>query len=299
MPLGYTDVNSCTVVIPAYNPDPDALNTSLARLLLAPWAKRIVVVDDGSDPHLNDQTGPLAAARVEVLRQDNAGVSAARNTGIDHALRYDEPVLFLDADDAIRDGVPHALDMLHELRASAVVSAREERAPSGEVKTKPVPAEWTGKALPHPGDVFRPIALFGASGVVASRDILDAGLRFDTTLSHGEDRDFLRKAAEVGGIVVNPHPALMVRLHEESANNLTSAAHDVRRAHALTTLVDRWHDDTSATHFRASAKWLLNRVAKRGSHPDAWRTLVDLHKSQGWQISWKACVRRLFTPSVY
>ncbi|MEM1424021.1 MAG: glycosyltransferase family 2 protein [Planctomycetota bacterium] len=291
-------MNSCTVVIPAFNPDPDALNTSLARLLLAPWAKRIIIVDDGSDPPLNDQTGPLAAARVEVIRQDNAGVSAARNTGIDYALRHDEPVLFLDADDEIRDGAPHAIDLLREHRASAVVSAREERAPSGEVTTKPVPAEWTGKTLPHPGDVFRPIALFGASGVVASRAILDAGLRFDTALSHGEDRDFLRRAAEVGGIVVNPHPALMVRLHERAANNLTSAAHDVRRAHALATLVERWCDDTSEPHFRASARWLLNRVAKRGSHNDAWRTLIELHRSRGWQVSWKACVRRLFTPGV-
>ena len=291
-------MRTCTVVFPAFNPDPDALNTALARLILAPWAKRIVVVDDGSDPPLNDKQGPLSAARIEVIRQDNNGVGAARNAGIDHALRYDDPVLFLDADDETRDGIAHALELLHELRASAVVSAREERTPAGDIIKKPVPSEWSGQPLPHLGDVFRPIALFGASGLLVAHGVLRVGLRFDASLSHGEDRDFLRKAADVGPVVVNPHTSLMVRLHDEHANNLTSAAHDVRRARALAALVERWCDDHSEPHFRESARWLLNRVAKQGSHRDAWRTLVELHASRSWPIPLKTRLRRLFKPGV-
>ncbi|GAB4555000.1 MAG: hypothetical protein Tsb0013_17700 [Phycisphaerales bacterium] len=291
-------MRTCTVVIPAYNPDPDALNTSLARLLLTPWATRIVVVDDGSDPALNDQSGPLGAARVELLRQDNAGVSAARNAGIERALRHTDPVLFLDSDDEIRDGVRTALDLLHEHRAVAVVSAREERTPAGEVVTKPVPPEWAARPLPHPGDVFRPIALFGASGLLVDARALKVGLRFDEHLSHGEDRDFLRRAADIGPVVVNPDVALAVTLHNEGAQNLTSAAHDVRRARALATIVDRWCDAHSEPHLRASAKWLLNRVAKRRSPDEAWRTLIGLHQQRGWPVPLKARLRRLFRPGV-
>ncbi len=291
-------MRTCTVIIPAYNADPDALNRALARLLLMPLAKRIVVVDDGSETPLTDEQGPLSATRVTLLRQDNAGVSVARNTGIDLALVFAEPILFLDADDEPRDGIASALDLLHDLDAGAVVSAREERNHEGVVKPKPVPAEWAGRTLPHAGDVFRPIALFGASGLLVDHRVLKGNLRFDPALSHGEDRDLLRRIGERAPIGVNPEVALSVTLHHEDAQNLTSAAHDVRRAKAMCVLAERWLDEHSEPHFRESARWLLSRVAKRRSPEEAWRTLVDLHRAQSWRIPLKARLRRLFSPGV-
>lgn len=289
---------ACTVVIPAYNPDPDALNRSLARLLLMPLAKRIVIVDDGSEIPINDQQGPLSAQRVELIRQENRGVSAARNTGLDHAVRYDEHVVLLDADDEPRDGLGRALELLNDLRAVAVVSAREEIDHEGHVTHKPVPDEWAGRTLPKPSDVFRPIALFGASGVVLSKSLLRAGLRFDPALTHAEDRDLLRRAADVGDIAVNPDVALRVTLHDDDAQNLTGAAHDAARARAMRTLVERWHNNESDPHFRASATWLINRIAKRRGSDDAWATMVELHKARRWPIPLKTRLRRLFRPGV-
>ncbi len=267
---------------------------TLARLLLMPQAERIIVVDDGSHPPLSSHAGPLSAVRVTLIRQENAGVSAARNTGIEAAARFGRPIALLDADDFPLPGLVDALRMLETSNASAVVSARTERDHAGNERERPAPSEWAGGRIGAPGDVFRPIALFGASGVIVHAGTIAKGVRFDPKLTHGEDRDFLRKAADFGAIAVNPVPALRVTLHPGGAGNLTSAAHDASRARSLAALTNRWSDETSAHHFRASAAWLTNRVARTGGSAEAWAALVRLHKDQGWPVPVKARLRRLF-----
>ncbi|MEJ7618925.1 MAG: glycosyltransferase family A protein [Pyrinomonadaceae bacterium] len=88
------DAAPITVIIPAYNSEKllaDALR-SVTRQSLA--VAEIIVVDDGS----SDRTPMIAEGfGVRVLRQANAGPSAARNAGIRAAA---EPwIAFLDADD--------------------------------------------------------------------------------------------------------------------------------------------------------------------------------------------------------
>jgi glycosyltransferase involved in cell wall biosynthesis len=84
------------VVIPAYNAAQtigEAIESIFRQSLLP---KRIVVVDDGS----TDETGEIVRGygdRLSVIRQDNAGVSAATNRGI--AEVDTELLTCLDADD--------------------------------------------------------------------------------------------------------------------------------------------------------------------------------------------------------
>ena len=71
----------------------------------------LVVVDDGS----TDATGAIAAAHagpVEVVRQENAGVAAARNAGIERA--SGELIAFCDADDILLPGHLEALVAVRE-----------------------------------------------------------------------------------------------------------------------------------------------------------------------------------------
>ena len=88
-----------SVIIPAYNSAAflsQTLDSLLAQKLQA-W--EAVVVDDGS----TDSTRELAEAyckkdsRIRCIRQENAGVSAARNRGLQEATG--DYVVFLDADD--------------------------------------------------------------------------------------------------------------------------------------------------------------------------------------------------------
>jgi len=104
-----------SIVIPTYNHAallPTAVESALAQT--APV--EVVVVDDGS----TDDTGALVRARwgerVRYVRQPNAGLGAARNTGIAHATA--DTLTFLDADDAL---VPESV-----ARRLAVLDARPD-----------------------------------------------------------------------------------------------------------------------------------------------------------------------------
>jgi glycosyltransferase involved in cell wall biosynthesis len=67
------------------------------RLPASVTALEVVLVDDGGDDDLSGWAAALDDERVRVVRQDNAGVSAARNRGI--AESSGELVAFCDSDD--------------------------------------------------------------------------------------------------------------------------------------------------------------------------------------------------------
>jgi glycosyltransferase involved in cell wall biosynthesis len=92
------DTSDVSLIIPACNAEDylrEAIQSALDQTLPA---KEILVIDDGS----TDRTAAVAAlfgSHVKVLRQDNLGVSAARNLGIRSATG---PWLaFLDSDDVM------------------------------------------------------------------------------------------------------------------------------------------------------------------------------------------------------
>ena len=90
-------MTSVGIVIPAYNPIAGHLQRALASVLNQTYPDwRCVIVDDGSDAPLAIEAS-LADNRVSVLRQENRGVSAARNAGV-AALRTTY-IAFLDQDD--------------------------------------------------------------------------------------------------------------------------------------------------------------------------------------------------------
>ncbi|WP_067489246.1 bifunctional glycosyltransferase/CDP-glycerol:glycerophosphate glycerophosphotransferase [Actinomadura hibisca] len=98
-----------SVVVPVYNVEPylDACLRSLAAQSLA--GIEVVMVDDGS----TDGSGRVAAKfaerddRFRLIRQDNAGLGAARNAGVAEACG--EYLAFVDSDDLLP---PHALEYL-------------------------------------------------------------------------------------------------------------------------------------------------------------------------------------------
>lgn len=85
-----------TVIIPAYNSAPTLQRAIDSALAQEGCRLEIIVIDDGS----TDETPALLATygkALRVFRQENAGVSAARNAGIESATGTF--IAFLDADD--------------------------------------------------------------------------------------------------------------------------------------------------------------------------------------------------------
>lgn len=102
---GQTDI---AVIIPVFNCK-KYLREAVDSVLGQPYQKiSIVLVDDGSTDGSGQLCDELAkeSNRVTVLHQKNAGVSAARNAGIEHILSSGNDtcyIAFLDADDGWTD----------------------------------------------------------------------------------------------------------------------------------------------------------------------------------------------------
>jgi glycosyltransferase involved in cell wall biosynthesis len=112
-----------SVVIPCFNHArflPLAIDSALGQT----WPDcEVVVVDDGS----TDGSGAVAArySAVTVVRQENRGLSAARNAGL--AASHGDFVIFLDADDRLAPGAARAaVETFRAHPAAAMVFGRCE-----------------------------------------------------------------------------------------------------------------------------------------------------------------------------
>lgn len=116
-------------MVPVYNVA-DLLSRCVDSLLAQTYEDvRIVLVDDGSTddcPAICDRYAEQDP-RVTSLHRTNGGLSAARNTGIDHVFSIEEPsrgryIAFVDSDDWVEPG--YVESMLETLEASGADAAQ-------------------------------------------------------------------------------------------------------------------------------------------------------------------------------
>lgn len=282
------------VVIPTFNAPEPRLRAAIQSAVLAPSCTGVIVVDDGSAQPVTEST--IAIDRpdfIRLIRQPNAGPSAARNRGLD-LITADFAFLLDDDDELLPDGVESLLNLAVKLDAVAGVASRIHLKPDGERVTKHAPSEWASRALPTPDDVFRPIVLFNGTGILVHRRALQAGARFDPSLMLGEDRDFLRRVADHGPIAVSAEPAILQRLHPSDATNLTSMSRLARRVEDHLKLLRRYHTTQGDHHWREATRWLVNACSKHGVDEASWRSLVTACAEYGYPIALKARLRRHF-----
>ncbi|MFH5926654.1 glycosyltransferase [Roseomonas xinghualingensis] len=187
------------VVIPSYR-QPALLAEAVESVLSQRGARRVaaVVVDDGCPmPETRETALRLARGnpgRVHLLRQANGGLSAARNTGIDFALRAwpsCRAVFLLDSDNRLG---PWLID-----RAAALL---EDAGPG----TGWVYPDFDFFGIPEHASAAGEHSLFlhllentSDAGSLVSRKVFEADLRFDETMRQGfEDWDFWLRAAAAG-----------------------------------------------------------------------------------------------------
>jgi len=191
-----------SVVIPAYN-----YGRYLERAVRSAYAQRhrpleVIVVDDGSTDDTPEVTRKLQAALpdLRVIRQENAGLSAARNTGIREVT---QPfVAFLDADD----------EWLPEMLETIIADFTRQPATTPAAGSNCYRVDSSGRSIGEKitaprGNRFYSAAeilmktRFMPSTAVARRAAFDAAGMFDTELRSSEDRDmWIRLAAAAGPI---------------------------------------------------------------------------------------------------
>jgi glycosyltransferase involved in cell wall biosynthesis len=196
------------VITPAYNVAAfigDAIASVLAQTH-EDWS--ILVIDDGSGDGTADVAGQYRDARITVLRQANAGVSAARNRGL--AEPGGDGVLFLDADDWL---APEALARLIAALGTGAACAGPYCYVTEDgtqvVHRKPVPFP--------PGDILERLLvqnLFANGGhLLIRRDAAERAGSFRADIAYGEDWEYWIRVALTGRFSVAPgaEPVLFVR----------------------------------------------------------------------------------------
>jgi succinoglycan biosynthesis protein ExoO len=184
---------------------PAALQCALDQRNIALEA---VVVDDGSSDGSQDIAQRFASRddRVRLVRNEGAGISAARNTGLAHA--RGDWIAILDADDLIHPDRSARLLKLagggYEIVADNLLLFVEER-PDLPPKPLIAHARWSTPRAIAIGAYLR--STFGNSetpplGVLKPmlrRDFIEANrLRYDLRLRIGEDQDFCARALAAG-----------------------------------------------------------------------------------------------------
>ena len=172
-----------TIVIPTYNHARFLVRSIGSALSQTRPASEIIVIDDGSADEPSEVVRQFE--QVRFVRQDNRGLAAARNRGLEAA--NGEKVVFLDADDALLpEALEAGLNCFDENPSAAFVygAFRDVDSSGSTVRFTRMDSRC---------DLIRCnwIAMIGAAMFDRAK-LLDAG-GFDETLGMAEDWDlFLR-----------------------------------------------------------------------------------------------------------
>jgi glycosyltransferase involved in cell wall biosynthesis len=209
-----------SIIIPSFNYArflPDALDSALAQGDSSGTVE-VLVIDDGS----TDETPTVIArygSRIRCHRKANAGLSAARNTGME--LASHDLVLFLDSDDLLTPGALSALLRARQMlpKPPAILAGLHQPVGLDKAPLHPAPVEThTVVSIPARHLVLRNRF---APAVLADRRPLLALGGFDPALRASEDRDlWIRVAAR--------HPVALLQsltlLKRDHGANMSRAA---------------------------------------------------------------------------
>jgi glycosyltransferase involved in cell wall biosynthesis len=212
-----------SVVIPAYEAE-RFIGESIESVIAQAYEPlEIVVVDDGS----RDRTAEIAAAHpgVRVIRQPNAGPSAARNRGF--AATAGEFVAFHDSDDAMTpDKLEVQIGHLLENPAVGCVLAEQELVmePGAEL---PFWAEGSKvpTVMPKRPDELADEPVVHPMTMVIRRRVFELVGGFDEALQPAEDFDWMLRASEKGVEIARLKEVLLRRrVHPGSLTQDAAAA---------------------------------------------------------------------------
>jgi hypothetical protein len=248
-----------SIIVPAYNQARFLGSAIRSALDQTDRDLEVIVVDDGSTDDTREVACGFSDTRVRYVRQENRGLSAARNTGIRHA--HGAFLTYLDSDDQF---LPEKLEILlgaFERRpelgfvAGEAILVDEEGQPLGERFARGVPEEPTEWLLGNPLHV---------GSVLIRREWQDRMGAFDEALRSYEDWDmWLRLARANCPMSFEPRAVSLYRFHglqmTRVGRQMTTATFAVLdKTFADPDLPEAWRsrreDAYSRAHLRAAAQ---------------------------------------------
>lgn len=174
------------------------------------WKLDIIVVDDGSTDNTPEVAKNFGSA-IRYIFQENAGLSAARNRGLQEAAG--DYVIFLDADDLLGE---KTVEMhLAHFQSDPALDVSVGMCKNIEEETQkeyfwPIKSSWLDMHICNSN--VAPIHSF-----MFKKGVIEAAGSFDTSLKACEDYDFLLRIMEKGyNFQVTPEVTVVYNRHDDS-----------------------------------------------------------------------------------
>ena len=257
-----------SVVIPSFNRPESTLRAVRSALGQTFPVAEVIVVDDASEPALDQEALRALDPRVDVHRLSrNSGASAARQYGIDHA--RGEVLAFLDSDDVWDAGKLEA-QMPALLSAGsepvAVSCGWRERKQNGLIARSRIPVEAARPIDFASGCWFCP-----GSTVILLRASFELVGPLDLRLRRLEDFDWFARFGLVGGrLLVVPQVATEIAVGRRARSASVEPA--------AATILDKpiWKRELRSDEHRALRAWIeVERV--RALLNDGRRARAAMH----------------------
>jgi glycosyltransferase involved in cell wall biosynthesis len=222
-----------SIIIPTYNRAERLKDTIDSVFAQTQTNWELVVVDDGSTDDTEKVVRSFDDDRIHYIKQDNRGVSAARNVGIANA--RGELIAFLDSDDRWKPRKLEVQKNFFDSNPDAHICQTEEVWVRNGVRVNP-----KKKHAKPSGWIFKeciPLCCVSPSSVMMRREIFDTIGIFDESLPACEDYDLWLRASLHYEIVTLPDP-LTIKIGGHDDQLSRQPCLDIYRIQSLKKLLD-------------------------------------------------------------
>lgn len=279
-----------SVIIPVYNADRYISECLESIIKVSSHDIEVVVIDDGSTDNSKQIIEEYAVrdTRIRYIRQNNGGVSAARNNGLENA--SGEYILFLDADDYLET------EVFYELVSSIGVDTPDFTAYSKKIlypdgRVKDVYYDFGDNTCSDSKYIFE--LMYASSsfnecwGKIFKKDIIDKyHLRFPRNIKIGEDLLFVYEYFEKCNSFKLVNKCLLVyRQHADSAMRKSITDDRLKITDMLYTAGQKYLDEIGNQDLRNKAdtyyfRVLTNLCREYGALQDSRRSIEMIYRSE-------------------